>query len=341
MQQTVAVDDASLDGSSVSTLASTKASAGRKSHAVGAILLFAVASMFVGSSFLTQVLARPFFVSYFNSSVAMLYIVGWAVRQHIPQKRAGPGTDYRRTIRYAAVFTPVLFAMSITFNWSLDKTSMTNNAIISSMSSIFAIAFSRVMLRTPTDDAARPQSLYGDAGALVSACLSGFYTTYLARQITDESRVDMTLFFGLTGLMCAIAVLPFVVVLQLLGVEPSLALLLNGEDVFWLFVNGILTIASNLVWAKATVLTSPFLATVGLCLTTPLTMAVELVVLGKRFGWLYCTGVAIVVIGYLVSNVQHHADSKDGHGGRRLEEVALDKIDDVAKNIDDSAKTPS
>lgn len=211
MQQTVAVDDASLDGSSVSTLASTKASAGRKSHAVGAILLFAVASMFVGSSFLTQVLARPFFVSYFNSSVAMLYIVGWAVRQHIPQKRAGPGTDYRRTIRYAAVFTPVLFAMSITFNWSLDKTSMTNNAIISSMSSIFAIAFSRVMLRTPvrpvnivgavltvagvglvswqTDDAARPQSLYGDAGALVSACLSGFYTTYLARQVRPSLPV--------------------------------------------------------------------------------------------------------------------------------------------------------
>lgn len=47
----------------------------------------------------------------------------------------------------------------------------------------------------------------------------GIYTTLMKKRIGDESRVDMTLFFGLVGLFNFIVLLPGFFVLHFTGIE--------------------------------------------------------------------------------------------------------------------------
>jgi solute carrier family 35, member F5 len=60
----------------------------------------------------------------------------------------------------------------------------------------------------------------GDAMAAFSAVLYGVYTIVMKKQVGDESRVNMQLFFGLVGLFNVFLLWPGFIILQLLGIEP-------------------------------------------------------------------------------------------------------------------------
>ena len=59
----------------------------------------------------------------------------------------------------------------------------------------------------------------GDAMAGFSAVLYGVYTIVLKKQVGDESRVNMQLFFGLVGLFNTVLLWPGFIILHALGVE--------------------------------------------------------------------------------------------------------------------------
>lgn len=63
------------------------------------------------------------------------------------------------------------------------------------------------------------QIAIGDALALGSAVLYGFYTIFMKKRIGDEARVDMLLFFGFVGLFNMIALWPGFFILHFTGVE--------------------------------------------------------------------------------------------------------------------------
>lgn len=59
----------------------------------------------------------------------------------------------------------------------------------------------------------------GDAMAAFSAILYGVYTIVLKKQVGDESRVNMQLFFGLVGLFNTVLLWPGFIILHILGIE--------------------------------------------------------------------------------------------------------------------------
>ena len=66
--------------------------------------------------------------------------------------------------------------------------------------------------------------------AAISAIVYGVYTIVMKRQVGDESRVNMQLFFGLVGFFNLVLLWPGFVVLHFLGVEE---LALPGSSRVW------------------------------------------------------------------------------------------------------------
>lgn len=60
----------------------------------------------------------------------------------------------------------------------------------------------------------------GDSMAAFSAIMYGVYTIVMKKQVGDESRVNMQLFFGLVGLFNLFLLWPGFVILHLTGIEP-------------------------------------------------------------------------------------------------------------------------
>lgn len=59
----------------------------------------------------------------------------------------------------------------------------------------------------------------GDAMAAVSAIMYGVYTIVMKRQVGDESRVNMALFFGLVGFFNMVLIWPGFIIMHFTGLE--------------------------------------------------------------------------------------------------------------------------
>lgn len=59
----------------------------------------------------------------------------------------------------------------------------------------------------------------GDAMAAFSAVMYGIYTIVMKRQVGDESRVNMALFFGLVGFFNTVLIWPGFIVMHFTGLE--------------------------------------------------------------------------------------------------------------------------
>lgn len=73
----------------------------------------------------------------------------------------------------------------------------------------------------------------GDAMAAFSAVLYGIYTIVMKKQVGDESRVNMQLFFGLVGLFNLLFLWPGLVILHLTGLETFA---LPGSHEIWVII---------------------------------------------------------------------------------------------------------
>eukprot|EP00475_Leptophrys_vorax_P041287 TRINITY_DN7785_c0_g1_i7.p1 TRINITY_DN7785_c0_g1~~TRINITY_DN7785_c0_g1_i7.p1 ORF type:complete len:170 (+),score=25.68 TRINITY_DN7785_c0_g1_i7:140-649(+) len=158
-------------------------------HTVGIIMLMAVVVLWVSSSvitqkiFLTESFDAPFFLTYFNTAVFITYLIPILTKNICARTRSNgdaavysevgqsdgdqPPTavlehwfeNWKVIFKQSVVFCPVWFTMNFLFNWSLDKTSVATNTIMSSTSSMFTLAFSACFLKTPL-------TLYNGLGAL-------------------------------------------------------------------------------------------------------------------------------------------------------------------------------
>jgi len=119
-------------------------------------------------------------------------------------------------------------------------------------------------------------SVFGDIVALLSAVMYGVYTTTVRKQIPDENRLSLTLFFGFLGLMSFLVLLPIVLFLHFSAIV-SLA------DLTWeifglLILKGLFDdVISDYLWARAMILTTPTVATVGLSLTVPFAIISDMI----------------------------------------------------------------
>jgi len=257
--------------------------------------------------------------------------------------REGPPSvetaDVRTTLRLALFLCPLWFLMNYLFNLSLNLTSLASSTILSTTSSLFVLTFGLCMPpphRTAvqrqqvlgvavtilgavlvswrdTDDVAgndsasrAPQhALLGDVVAGLSAMFYALYSLQLKVRIPDEDAVDMTLLFGCIGLLNTLLLWPAFPLLHAAQVE-SWAGMPSASVMAALTLNGLLgTVVSDMLWAKSVLLTSPLIASLGLALTAPLALVVDVLLHGKEFTLLYALGGIAVLTGFVLVNMVH------------------------------------
>ncbi|CAG8196520.1 unnamed protein product [Penicillium nalgiovense] len=148
----------------------------------------------------------------------------------------------------------------------------------------------------------------GDAMAAFSAILYGLYTVVMKKQVGDESRVNMPLFFGLVGFFNIIFLWPGFFIMHWTGMEPFS---MPETSRVWSIIlsNAFASFVSDIAWAYAMLLTTPLIVTVGLSMTIPLSLIGQMVLQSQYSSPLYWVGAAIVFLSFLV--VQHESKPED------------------------------
>jgi solute carrier family 35 protein F5 len=141
----------------------------------------------------------------------------------------------------------------------------------------------------------------GDTLAFISAVIYGIYAVFLKSKIGNELRIDMRIFFGFVGVLNILTTWPFFILLSLLNIE-SFALPPTSRVLIIVLFNSASSLVSDFCWAYAMLLTSPLIVTVGLSLTIPLSLVVQIVLQGSYAGWAYWVGALIVVTSFAFIN---------------------------------------
>jgi solute carrier family 35 protein F5 len=227
----------------------------------------------------------------------------------------------------AFVFCPLWFLANVLFNYSLKRTSVASNTILSATSTIWATLLSRVLLReaitlrklaavalamagavmvgfgdeSASASAARA-SLVGNILAGVSAFFYSAYTTVLRAYLPDERRYPIGMCFAFVGVFNALLLWPGMIIVNYVGLEPFR--LPSPRVAGFLVLNGLLgTNLSDILWAKSVILTSPVVATLGLSLTIPIAMLADFLLRGATHSALYMGGTACVTVAFIVANL--------------------------------------
>lgn len=155
----------------------------------------------------------------------------------------------------------------------------------------------------------------GDAMAAFSSILYGLYTIVMKKQVGDESRVNMPLFFGLVGFFNVLLMWPGLFILHWTGIETFA---LPHTDRIWTIVlsNALTSFVSDLAWAYAMLLTTPLIVTVGLSLTIPLSLVGQIVLQSQYVGPLYWVGAAIVFLSFVVVNQESKPEEDTAPGSQ-------------------------
>ncbi|PGH19461.1 hypothetical protein AJ80_03962 [Polytolypa hystricis UAMH7299] len=220
------------------------------------------------------------------------------------------------TVGSATILTSTSGIWTLIFGTVAGVEKFTARKLLGVLASLIGIIIiSRVDLsgkKVSDDDAnGRPPSSFphktvaeiaiGDAMAAFSAILYGVYTIVMKKQVGDEGRVNMPLFFGLVGLINTVLLWPVFFILHFTGFETFE---LPGTGRIWtiILVNSISSLVSDILWAYAMLLTTPLVVTVGLSLTIPLSLVAQIFLQGLYSSATYWVGAGIVFFSFLVVN---------------------------------------
>jgi solute carrier family 35, member F5 len=232
-----------------------------------------------------------------------------------------------RTIAYAALaIGPLFFLANYTFNWALDRTSVASSSTIATTSTLFSLILGAMMgaerfsvaklvssfftiagvaLISGYDSKSsnKAEGTVGDVVSVIAALLYSMYSIVLKLHGPSEGDATTTaMLFGMIGGLIAISLWPLFFLFHLVRWEtfdfPS-------ARVFGLLsLNAVLgTVLSDYLWALSVSLTTPVIATLALSLTLPLSLLCDYLFRSLRFTAPYVFGVALVLTGFIVANV--------------------------------------
>jgi hypothetical protein len=86
---------------------------------------------------------------------------------------------------------------------------------------------------------------------------------------------------------------------------------ITGEVVGFITLNGFAdTVLADYFWARAVILTSPTVATIGMSVTIPIAILTDYIIKGVSATWISILGALLVVIGFILVNLaQDYVDS--------------------------------
>ncbi|EME85044.1 uncharacterized protein MYCFIDRAFT_124190, partial [Pseudocercospora fijiensis CIRAD86] len=141
----------------------------------------------------------------------------------------------------------------------------------------------------------------GDCLAFLSAVMYGLYAVFMKKRISDETRVDMPVFFGFVGLINVLILWPGLFVFHWLGIE-TLEAPPTWRVTLIILCNSLGSLIGDIAWAYAVLLTSPIVVTVGLSITIPCSLIGQIVLNNQTAGIWYWLGACIVVFSFLFVN---------------------------------------
>jgi len=229
--------------------------------------------------------------------------------------------SHQQILKISLVMCPLWFSANCLYNYALSATSNTSSTIISTTSSLWAFILGVLCSKevfswqkllgvlvciggatcVGWDDHDGPGELWGDLLALAGAATSGVYTIALAVLCPSDGAVSMALMFGYLGMLTAASMAPVLGIL--LGTHNADLSKLTLEIFAMLVAKGVFdNVLADYLWARAVMLTSPTVATVGLSLTIPLAFISD--VFQSKFHGTGMTGLGafLVILGFLMVN---------------------------------------
>ncbi|KAL0248665.1 hypothetical protein GEMRC1_003899 [Eukaryota sp. GEM-RC1] len=283
--------------------------------------------------------AHPFFLTWYNTSLFVLWLIPSAI-SHCFKKSSPPDSlldvainsehvvpthvSFRDTLKRATIFAPLWLFANYFFNLSLNLTSVSSNTIFSSTSSLFTLLFAclirklsltfgrfssvifsifGVALISYQDKSIGNDHLIGDAFALLSAVVYGVYTNTLGHLLTTKQgapKVKVSLFFGLVGVVNLVVFAPFLFLLHVTSIEPFS--FPSRQVLLVLTINAVIgTVLSDYLWSFSVILASPLIASLGVSLTIPLSVLID-VVRGKiELTLVYGIGTMAIVMSFFIA----------------------------------------
>jgi solute carrier family 35, member F5 len=241
-------------------------------------------------------------------------------------KDAAPPPKGRKIAHAALAIGPLFFLANYTFNWALDRTSVASSSTISTtstlfslilgtmmgaerfsvaklVSSLFTIAGVALISGYDSKSSNRAEGAVGDVVSVIAALLYSMYTIVLKLHCPSESDATTTaMLFGMIGGLIAIFLWPLFFLFHVVQWETFA--LPTARVLGLLSLNAVLgTVLSDYLWALSVSLTTPVIATLALSLTLPLSLLCDYLFRSLRFTAPYIFGVALVLGGFIVANV--------------------------------------
>ena len=136
---------------------------------------------------------------------------------------------------------------------------------------------------------------------VASAILYAVYATFLKLKVPPEKEESFrfTSFLGFVGLFNDKLILPVILIFNWTGLEPFEWP--NHQTLILLTTNAVLgTVVADYCWARSVVLLGPLITTLGLTLTFPISLSIDVFHNGKSFTWLYFLGSACIFAAFAV-----------------------------------------
>ncbi|KAL0220657.1 hypothetical protein RCL1_000511 [Eukaryota sp. TZLM3-RCL] len=316
--------------------------------ASGIILLILVVVIWVTSSNVLQFLfqdsdfPKPLFTTWASTSLFSIYLlINPMVKRFSKPKSDGLlGQDivsyasFKHHLYKAFLFAPLWLVANLCYNSSLLHTSVTANTIISSSSSFFTFFFCIITGRLKFkflslisilctvlgvgliawNDRSGTHTLLGDVLALLGAVFYGIYTTTLDSFLSTKPgklKLNVLVFWGLTGVLCLFVYSPLLFLFHILHIErfsfPSTRIL------FVILLNASIgTVLSDLIWSYALMLTNPLVAALGISLTIPLALIIDLVREKVKLNLEFIVGAVLTICAFsLISILNNKKKQKD------------------------------
>jgi len=237
-------------------------------------------------------------------------------------KQRSDKKSLKQTFWLGAIFCPIWFLMNYLSYLSLISTSLGSSTTLSStMSSVFCLILSWIFLRQRLllinllgitfmiggtvliiRWSQRKNSWEGDLMALASAFVYACYSVLTKYLIGDGSNISMPLLFGLIGIANLALLGPLFLFFNYTGLEsvdmPSFCQLgvLTGL--------GLGNVLADYFLVTATVLTTPFIVSVGLSMSSPATVFIDVVFKHEDRLAMYYLGIVCIIFGFLLVNMQ-------------------------------------
>ncbi|KAH8554949.1 hypothetical protein BGW37DRAFT_419993, partial [Umbelopsis sp. PMI_123] len=307
----------------------------------------------IQSIFGEQSYNKPFLITYVNTASFSIYLLPSLFKKNLSSKTASHVDELRideennrdhdeisygpppvdklstkETIQLSLTFCIIWFSANWSTNASLAYTTVGSSTILSSMSGLFTLIGVSLVSYADKNTAGLPietpsapsNPLLGDILALLGAFFYGCYTILLKIRIQDESRLDMSLFFGFVGTFNVVLLWPCFGILHALGIER---LELPGSAAVWglIFMNALIgTFLSDYLWLLAMLMTSPLVVTLGLSLTIPVALTGDFVFKHVVPNLQYWLGAILVIAGFLSVNMAALAEVDESEilEGRQL-----------------------